>query len=193
MLSARHVFVAAIALVIAVAAPLIAVAATRGFWLDAAHAPAPATPTNVVASGSWDGRVWSLTAYRTNADEVCLAFTPGGAANTSGAGAAASCARVGVARGVESSRALTYLVGHPPNFPDYIVGATVLTAARVNIEFSNNQTRSVAPFEVAGFRLKFFVHRLSCDIAVRTVTAVDADRRILDAMRPLDRIPARCD
>ena len=69
---------AALAFVALLLAPLAVVGSSRDWWFFAqGHGPKPATPVAVVASGSWGGQAWTLTAFRNKRGNICYSVDAG--------------------------------------------------------------------------------------------------------------------
>jgi hypothetical protein len=65
------------AVVLAAAVPLTSLAFANDWWfLGSASVPAPSGDIIVVRSGEWVGVPWTLTAYRSQTQGLCVAFTP---------------------------------------------------------------------------------------------------------------------
>lgn len=158
--------VLALALLVAVLAPLAAVAADRHWWILDFGAPEAASEPVVVKTGSWDGRSWQLVAYPSTTDGVCIAMISGAA--EPGEGAGLGCAPIhGVPRTRDSKDAdeltVTYLAsGGTKDVPAYIAGPVVSSATRVEIMFGDGETLraptspGVAPLDT----IRFYAARL---------------------------------
>lgn len=136
----RLVLVAA--LLVAIVAPLTAIAESNDWWFFSAGAPRPATRVFVVRTGEWGGQRWELVAYRTVNEGLCFSMAPAG---SNGRGAM-SCDRIlGVAR--ESAHEITYLSGGPTKeLPGYVVGPVTAEAEDVAIYFVDGTVLRTATF-----------------------------------------------
>ena len=91
----RWPLIAVTMLVLLVVAPLTALAVSQGWWFfSASGLPTPISRVTVVATGTWNQVPWTLTAYRSSTDGVCLALTPRAPSNAHGVGAAMSCDQI---------------------------------------------------------------------------------------------------
>ncbi|MGA9761153.1 MAG: hypothetical protein WBQ14_01860 [Gaiellaceae bacterium] len=78
-LSRRRLLIALAAILVAVLVSALAVSAENDWWFLRGTKATPTGGVVVVATGTWEGHGWTLTAYRTNfnpGEEVCLALTP---------------------------------------------------------------------------------------------------------------------
>lgn len=168
-LSARRLAITA-AIVVAIAVPLVAVAASQDWWfLRFGGAPVPVTDVTIVKTGSWQGKAWQLAAYRSQTAGICFSITPSPTANPAGEGAAMGCARIeGVPRTGQSkpytSHAIMFLSGAGPSgFPAYIVGAVIDTADEVAIELLDGTTLRTRTFDAPkelGSAIRFYATEL---------------------------------
>jgi hypothetical protein len=166
----RRLLVAAL---IAVAVVPTLAGALKGWWFLSDGAPKPATDVLVVSNGTWGGRAWTLSAYRTGAGEVCYALTPSSSGSTNdNHGAAMSCAPVGQPSEPRSSSGAAPLsmaavaTAGSADFPGYVVGPVVDAATHVQIRLSGGRAIDrpvVAPPDGLGLHISFFVAELPCN------------------------------
>jgi hypothetical protein len=148
MLLSRRLVVA-LAVALAVLAPLVALAASNDWWFLGHGAPTPAKSPVVVRTGSWDGFDWQLVAYPSTTDGLCFAVTPQDTATTEGAGF--ECAPfVGVPRTATTKRSpdmpITYLLHGGGATPSYIAGPVIDSAKTVQIRLSTGATLTTPTF-----------------------------------------------
>jgi len=165
--SRRLVLIAAVTAAIAV--PLVALAASQNWWfLRFGDAPIPVTAVTVVKTGTWDGKPWQLTAYRSATDGICFSLGPTATARSTGYGAAMSCDQIeGVPRTAQSKpytpHAITFHAGASDDeFPAHIVGPVIDTADEVVIHLDGTILRTPtfdAPEEL-GSAIRFYAARL---------------------------------
>jgi hypothetical protein len=165
--SRRLAIIAAIAA--AIALPLVALAASQNWWFFRfGEAPTPVTEVSVVKTGSWEGKAWQLTAYRSSTDGICFSMAPTPTAQSTGAGAAMACDQIeGVPRTAESKpytpHAITFMSGSSDRLPAYIVGPVIETVSEVVIHLANGAILHTSTFEAPkelGAAIRFYATRL---------------------------------
>jgi hypothetical protein len=142
--SRRRVLVAALALLAIAVIPLVAVAASNGWWFLKYGSPQsrPANSPLVVKEGSFSGKKWELIAYPA-ADGLCWSLTFSAQSDT-GRGSALACATlVGFpSRQPNPEMSITYLASAGDNtYPAWVAGPVVSTAQTVKIRLG---TRTIA-------------------------------------------------
>jgi hypothetical protein len=148
----RRLWLLAAAVLVAIMVPLATLAASQGWWFLASENPAvaPLSGVAVVKTGTWDGKDWELTAYRSSIG-LCFAVTPGGSARSTGAGGGMSCADIkGVPRSQPSEETplpITYLAAQATYLlPAHIAGPVIADAAHVRVYFGNGLTVTTPTF-----------------------------------------------
>jgi hypothetical protein len=143
--------VLALALVAAVAVPLVAYGSKSDWWFLSSGSPPATNAPVVVKEGEWSGHAWKLVAYLSSTDGLCVSLTPTGA-EPAGEGAAMGCGPIaGVPRTEETKRTpdmtITYLMAAASRtFPGYVVGPVVDRATQVEIRFAGGRTMRLATF-----------------------------------------------
>ena len=189
----RWPLIAVTMLVLLVVAPLTALAVSQGWWFfSASGLPTPISRVTVVATGTWNQVPWTLTAYRSSTDGVCLALTPRAPSNAHGVGAAMSCDQIaGVPSTPQSKRytphRISYLMaagnGNGTGFPGYITGHVVESAHTVEIVLADHTVIKVdtigAPSALQS-KIRFYIAQLPAGHAdVRRVVGRDDHNRIV--------------
>jgi hypothetical protein len=141
----RRLLVAA-AVLIAIAVPLVAVAASQDWWFlrNPGKDFKPSRTPVVVEKGVWSGRRWELVAYPNAANGLCWGITPS-ASQATGNDAGLGCAPfVGFAKSKHSpALSITFLASSPsPSFPAYVAGPVVPGAETVAIRFGRETIRT---------------------------------------------------
>jgi hypothetical protein len=155
----------AVAMAAAITVPLVALGAAQDWWFfRAGDAPVPVTEVTVVKTGTWDGKPWTLTAYRSGTDGICFSMIPGGAENATGMGAAMGCDQIeGVPRTPQSKpytpHGITFLSGSSDRLPTYVVGPVVRAADEVAIHLVDGtivRTPTFAAPDELGSAIRFY-------------------------------------
>jgi len=158
-LSPRRALLLAAALV-AIIAPLSALAAINHWWFLRATLPRPTQTPTVVAHGSWSGHPWTLVAYPSRGHGLCWGVTFSGQHTPKGyptmIGVTAGMASHGAADGVGCGSIVGLrhwntadlptvttesLQTSAPGYPSWISGAVVASATHVVVRWSAVRSR----------------------------------------------------
>ena len=198
----RWAALAAAALIV-VLAPLVAVAASQGWWvLRSGAGPQPTSAPVLVKQGSWSGHGWELVAYPSGTDGLCFSVIPAGSEQT-GLGAGAACAPfAGVQRTAETKPSpdmtITWMSGSQPNLPPYIAGPVVANATAVKIHLTSGQTLETDTFPAPAplERVRFYAMQLAeplglgrlpsggKQLSLAWLAGFDADGRMVACLAP---------
>jgi len=183
----RRAVAVAIALAVLVI-PLIALGATRGWWLDS-NPPKPESGIVVVRTGRWDGVPWALTAFGSR-DSFCFGLTPNlpAYAKREVPSCAGGIAPRSPAEGAPPSGEfhwVSYLAsGGSADFPAWVAGPTTPEVAGVDVVLDSGETIRTttfpAPPELLGPKLRFYVARFPCGHFVAALTPKDRRGRVLE-------------
>ena len=176
---------AAISATVILALPLLAFAATQGWWFDRADEQRRGGVVEV-AHGMWSGRPWTMTAHL-SAHDVCFAMTPGGERNVVGEGAGMTCVPLAAFQATDSAPRIGYLAGFSPDFPDFVAGVVVQAAVEVKVALSSGTSLRLpvvpAPEEL-GAKVSFFATELPCQAQVSRITALDSADATVAEVKP---------
>jgi hypothetical protein len=171
LLGARRRPALLVAALVAVALiPVAALAVANDWWfLGPGLSPTPASEVIVVKTGTWDGKGWQLTAYRSDTEGLCYALTPTG---SSGEGASISCDSIeGVPRTPESKpytpHAISFVIGGGGVLPASIYGPVTDKAEEVDVYFRKGavlRTPTVAPPSSLGAAVRFYAAPLPASV-----------------------------
>ena len=178
-LSRRSLAIAFAVILVAMIASALALSAENDWWFLGDGQPSPNGDVVVVARGTWDGRDWNLSAFRTdnlhrNREELCFALTPGELPNPRGPrflGASETCGPIPGSPSARPDKITFGGFGGPEwvtnsdgtSFPRHIFGSVVGKATRVRIELISGETIETktipAPTQL-GLSVRFFVTAL---------------------------------
>jgi hypothetical protein len=158
----RIIVIAAAAL--ALTASTLALGATEGWWFTTLG-PTPAGQPVIVTQGSWNGQAWTLSAYRSEDDQLCYGLAPGSPeSNPSGEGGAKSCIPTSELTG--GGLSITGLVaGEQGTFPPFVTGPVANSAVKVQVEFPNQapiQVQTLPTPAVLDLPIRFYAIPLPC-------------------------------
>jgi hypothetical protein len=184
-LARRRAMAFALAAIVVVGIPLAAVAASSDWWfLSDASAPKPTSDVVVVREGQWAGIPWSLTAYRSAGDKLCVALTPNGPdarPTTAGAGRTAAMACNTRPGQPNDERVIHFVASNDAAasdaFPDFIAGVTTSAVVSVTVTGSDGHTLSTDTFsgpDGLGNDVRFFVAPLPAGDLLVAVSALDS-------------------
>jgi hypothetical protein len=191
--SRRRALVFAAALITVVIAPLAALAHSEGWWFIAASAPSPIGSILTVKSGTWSGVPWSLTAYQSETQGLCVGFTPNSpsarpTSPTSGHSASLRCdvSVVGASSPRrDGPRQLAYFgsFANSGPFPGFLAGVTATTVVRVEVTFASGSATDVdtiAAPEGLGLPVRFFVIPIPQTESPRSLSALGTANQTIE-------------
>jgi hypothetical protein len=188
---------------LAVLVPVAALAVSDDWWfLGTGGPPKPAGDVVVVSSGRWAGVPWTLAAYRSRTNGVCVAFTPNSATGRpdpsgapSGRTSALACGAPieglpGLPAG-EPAHWLGYLGsfssgGQSGGFPDFVAGPAAVAVDRVELAFPDREPVGAATLlapDALGAPLRFFVLPVPAGATPTALVALDAGGKVLERLR----------
>jgi hypothetical protein len=198
MFRSRLALVGAI-VAVATVVPLTALALSEDWWfLGSGSMPAPAGSVIVVKSGDWNGVPWTLTAYRSQTNTICFAFTPNSpsgrpATPDGGPTAAAACGRD--LRGIADAPAGTTLhsifflgssgMNGAHAFPGFAAGPSAPDVTKIKIllaDGTNIVTDTFAAPGELGVPARFYVVAVPSGERVRAIVALDASGHKLEEL-----------
>ena len=190
--------VLALALVAAVAVPLVAYGSKSDWWFLGSGSPPATNAPVVVEEGTWSGHPWKLVAYPSSTDGLCVSLTPSGA-EPAGEGAAMECAAIaGVPRTSATKPSpdltVTYLISAGSRaFPAYVVGPVVDGASEVEIRFAGGRRMRLPTFSGSQSlgRVRFYAGPLPAGVVpapgrapVDRVTGLDENGEVVACLVP---------
>ena len=186
------------AILLAMSASVLAVSAENDWWFlrgPVPNGPAPTGKVVVVATGTWEGHDWTLTAYRTNfnpEEEVCLALTPSESPDLRGRDF--GCGMIPV-RSEWKSFAFGFKTGPKGSgFPPYVLASVPGEATNVRIELTDGKTIEAktfaAPAEL-GLSIRFLAAPLPGCPNLERIVALD-DQNNLVAQSSVLHQPGTC-
>jgi hypothetical protein len=184
---------------VATVVPLTALAVSEDWWfLGSASMPAPAGSVVVVKSGDWNGVPWTLTAYRSQTNTICFAFTPNSpsgrpATPDGGHSAAAACGRdlrgIGDAAVGATLHSILFLGSSgmygAHAFPGFAVGPSAPDVTQIKILLAggtNIVTDTFAAPAELGVPARFYVAAVPSGERVQAIVALDASGRNLEEL-----------
>jgi hypothetical protein len=185
--------------VLAAAVPLTSLAFANDWWfLGSASVPAPSGDIIVVRSGEWGGVPWTLTAYRSQTQGLCVAFTPNAPdarPPTSSAGhTAAMTCDTDLSGLVGAPKAPVHTIGligssaardSTSAFPGFVAGPTAAEVAKVKIVLGDGDqvlTDTFAAPDSLGAPVRFYVAPVPEGNVVTALVAVDGAGNSLETM-----------
>jgi len=143
----RRRWLLAAAVVLVIASPLTAVAATEEWWPFGPHERAvPTSPPEVVRTGTWDGQEWSLVVYRTEYG-YCHGLVPAAPSQPTEGGFVSGCG--GFIETLPNGRGgITIHSGNHGRLPHYVSGPVVESADSVAIHLAGGEILQVPAFDV---------------------------------------------
>jgi hypothetical protein len=183
-LSRRRLLIALAAIPVAVLVSTLAVSAENDWWFLRGPVPNGPTPTGevvVVATGTWEGHGWTLTAYRAHFNpggSVCWALTPEGAPDPRGRDF--SCGMIPLPK---ESFSFGFKTGPKGSgFPPYVLAPVPGEATNVRIELTDGETIEAktfpAPAEL-GLPIRFLAALLPGCPNLQSIVALDDQNKIV--------------
>lgn len=183
----RTAVLLAATVIVALGIAIPAVALSNNWWFLGTGAPNATSNIMTVTSGRWADIDWTVTAYLSADDGVCVALTPAVGDGKLGASACGTGLRGEFAH--DSTNRGTHWVGYDYfdlglyDFPDAVFGTTADGVDRVNVVLSDGQSISVpivhrpSDFPVP---VDFYVVALPRGASVESVVALDRSGEVLE-------------
>lgn len=191
----RRLAVFATATLVMAAIPLTALGVANDWWF-LASSPSPAGPIVVVRSGRWNGIPWTLAAYRSKTNGLCLGLTPNPPAGRPQPGHGSQTAALACGTSVRgtpggSSATKSHDVGYlsasraSSGFPGYVTGPAANDVTHVKVMLANGTTVAVRTFPAPrklGISVRFYLARINAPVTAHTVIALDSRGHVLERL-----------
>jgi hypothetical protein len=182
-LSRRRLLIALAAILVAVLVSALAVSAENDWWFLRGPVPNGPTPTGevvVVATGTWEGHGWTLTAYRAHFNpggSVCWALTPSESSDLHGRDF--GCGMIPV-----PSEPFSFGAGPTKGsgFPNHVLAPVPGEATNVRIELTDGETIEAKTFAAPaglGLQIRFLAAQLPECPSLESIVALDDQNNVV--------------